>query len=244
MKSFIIFGMGRTGSTLLASLLNSHPLICCEGEVFNQNRWRSYKRPMAYLWQHYPWPYLTYRRLRAKGLQHKAVYGFKLHTKVYYPQVAQPAQFLERAAQSGWKIIHLERNVLFDQVISSLIANATRRYFGHEQANEPTVQLHIPVDKFANQLEQTITTCRRNRQILADLPHLSIRYEAHLAEATYWSSTVARICDYLTIPIMGVIKSEIMKPWRQPYAELLVNYAELHAYYQNHALACEDILQC
>lgn len=233
--------MGRTGSTLLSSLLNSHPLICCEDEVFNKSRWRSYKRPMGYLWQHYPWPYLTYRRLRGKLLQHKAIYGFKLHTKLYHQQVAQPAQFLGRAAQSGWKIIHLERNVLFDQVISSLTANSTRRYFGHNQANEPTVQLHIPVDKFAKQLDLTITTCRRNRAFLADLPHLSIRYESHLADATSWPSTIAYICDYLSIPTVSTVKSDVMKPWRRPYAEMVVNYPELYACYQSYALLNPDL---
>lgn len=31
---FVIFGQGRTGSTLLTSLLSSHPEITCEGECY------------------------------------------------------------------------------------------------------------------------------------------------------------------------------------------------------------------
>ncbi len=34
-SKFIIFGQGRSGSTLLKQLLDSHPEITCEGELLN-----------------------------------------------------------------------------------------------------------------------------------------------------------------------------------------------------------------
>ena len=36
-NNFIIFGQGRSGSNLLRTLLNSHPQIYCDIEIFNHN---------------------------------------------------------------------------------------------------------------------------------------------------------------------------------------------------------------
>lgn len=234
MKSFVIFGMGRTGSSLLASLLDSHPQIRCEGEVFNLGRWRRPLRPLARIWRYCPMPYLIYRQAHTRLIEHKNVYGFKLHTKFVGDQLANIPGFLHSIDRKGWKVIHLQRSSLFDQLLSSLVALETKRYFGDNRESEPSVQVHIPEEKFSTLMERFFEITRRNQQILADIPHLKITYEADLAHDIRWLETVNRICEYLDISSTSSVTCRTKKPWSRPYSEIVVNYTELLSYYQAH----------
>lgn len=227
MKNFVIFGMGRTGSTLLASLLNSHPQICCDGELFHARR-----RLLNRFWRRYPLSYLAYRQQYTKWVRHKVAYGFKLHTKLRGDQIVHTDRFLKTAAHQGWKIIHLQRAHLFDQVISGFLANQTGRYFGDQRQQESSVQLTFPVADFVKCVEQSQAIRQRHQDLLATIPHLPIIYEQDLADQANWVKTAARICGYLGIPAHSVVTSTVQKPWLRAYAELLVNYAELQSVYQ------------
>jgi len=219
--------MERTGSSLLQSLLNSHPQICCEGELFRVGRWRRYMHPIARIWQHHPLPYLAYRQLRARLLTRKIVYGFKLHTKLHSEQVMDPTGFLHAVQRKDWKIIHLERASLFDQVISAMAAAETQRYFGHNRGPEPTPQLTLPVDELLAHLVSASSIRQRHRQILAGIPHMLVVYEDDLADSHNWPATVARISEYLNIPAPSTVETRVTKPWGRPYSELIINYSEL-----------------
>lgn len=230
MKNFVIFGMGRTGSTLLASLLNSHPQIYCDGELFHARR-----RPhLSQFWRRYPLPYLAYRQLYPKWVQHKDAYGFKLHTKLDGDQIIHTDHFLKTVAQQGWEIIHLQRAHLFDQIISGFLANQTGRYFGHQQPQEAPVQLTFPVTDFVKRVEQGNAIRRQQQTLLATIPHLPVIYEQALADQSNWVKTAAQICDYLAIPTNHAVTSTVQKPWQCSYAGLIVNYAELQSVYQQY----------
>ncbi len=235
-KKFVIFGMGRTGSSLLATLMLSHPRVRCEGEIFRPLAWRRSLRSLCYLWQLYPMPYLAYRYSCANLLRGKDVYGFKLHAKLDGDQIIHMERFLRHAAQQGWKIIHLRREELFDQLISELAANQTKRYFGHTQGPEPEIQFTISPDKFSTNLKQLVAISQRNQHIMATIPHLPITYEQDLASASDWEATLARICDYLEISRATHVKSIVTKPWSRPYADIVVNYADLHSIYQAYTI--------
>ena len=76
MSEFVVFGMGRTGSSLLVSLLDSHPAICCEGEILNHQNWRGAWRPLEWIVRRQPMPYLAYRRRLAQRRTGCLAYGF------------------------------------------------------------------------------------------------------------------------------------------------------------------------
>lgn len=226
-KRFVIFGMGRTGSSLLASLLNSHPGILCEGELFRLKRWPTSLRMIARIWQEHPMPYLAYRQMLARLHNPIVAYGFKLHTKLHAQQIADTYGFLHQAHRHGWKIIHLERESLFDQVISTMMSSETGRYFGNDLKSEPTVQVTIPVDTFLTTMQKTVTISHNNRRMLSKIPHIHIGYTSDLAQEVLWQPTVAHICRYLDIPEPAHAYSHISKPWTRPYAQMITNYAEL-----------------
>lgn len=78
MRDFVVFGMGRSGSTLLASLLNAHPSIHCDGEILSPVYWHRRRRPLRLPMLRYPLFYIRYRQLVAQYRHGASVYGFKL----------------------------------------------------------------------------------------------------------------------------------------------------------------------
>lgn len=228
MNTFVIFGTGRTGSSLLATLISSHPQIHCDGEVFRLGAWRRTLQPLVRMWQHYPMPYLTYRRLKTRVWLGKSVYGFKLHTKPNTAQLVDTPGFLRRAYATGWKVIYLQRTSLFDQVISEVVAYQTKRYFGHYQP-EPSLELTISLEQFHDFARRVIKIRHDHQQLLTTIPHLLVTYEDDLAESRAWLATVTRICDYLELPAPASVTSKVTKPWSRPYSALVLNYNELQA---------------
>lgn len=110
---FVVFGQGRTGSTLLASLLSSHPEVQCDGEILRA----ALTDPFVHV-------------ARCQAASAKPVHGFKV--KIYQLKDAQqiaPALFLNEMARMGTKIIFLSRRNVLRQVLSNRIALANRYHF-------------------------------------------------------------------------------------------------------------------
>lgn len=228
MNKFTIFSLDRSGSTLLGSLLNAHPAIHCDGELFNPDHWRA--RPQRWLlpWlQHYPRPYIGLRTLAAAYGRRVAAYGFKLKMD----QLAATAAILARLQRNGWQLLYLERLSLFDQTISALVASHTNRYHQRVGAEESLLApFVIPPSTFQAALQSRVARLRQCELIVATLPHLKLVYEEDLQAASAWAATVACICTYLHLPLAPTpVTTTLRKTWRQPYCELISNYTELQA---------------
>lgn len=226
MKKFVIFGTGRSGSTLLVSLLNAHECIHCDGEIFHRKRWQRWRRSIWFILRRYPAPYIYYRLLKMQIHRHTSVYGFKL----LFQQLDFPSKQLTRLHASGWHILYLCRHSIFDQTISIQVAQITRRFHGNERnGTEPNLDpFPINPEQFLQIFLERQQYARLCREAVVALPHLEIVYEADLQNAEWWSTTIARICNYLDIEApSNQVQTSLTKPWSRPYSEFVTNYAEL-----------------
>jgi LPS sulfotransferase NodH len=225
MKKFVVFGLGRSGSTLLVSLLNNHPAIHCDGELFNHNRLHSWRRWLFPIFQHNPVPYLTFRQIANRYYRGAKSYGFKLQPQ----QMNQLERILPQLHHAGWHILYLQRLSLFDQTISAYVAHHTHRYHGRGGSTDPEdVTLTIEPGQFLGLLHHRQTRTRHCHAIIEALPHLSLVYEHDLQSPQQWDVTIARICDYLGLePPAEPVTTRLTKPWSRPYSEIITNYAEL-----------------
>ena len=114
---FIVFGQSRSGSTLLVELLNSHPDVHCDGELFNKSEIYIRSRLLLKFFCRFPFLYIRYR-LRTSF---ERAYGFKL----FFFQVKSPEKLLKKLSRHGWKIISIRRENIIAQSLSNIIAFET-----------------------------------------------------------------------------------------------------------------------
>ena len=211
---FVIFTVGRTGSNLLVSLLNSHPEITCHGELL-------YKK-VAY-------PQL-YIRCKEK-LVRQNVFGFKLLLYNFGVQnIFDPRPILDDMVIDGYKIINLKRRNLLRQTISHMLA-LYRKTFHQERGDAQLFHNQMIVDFsfFQEELELFIDHRRREEELLKDFSYLRLDYEDDLLPEKNHQVTVDKIAQYLGIPTASVI-SDFGKTTPQDLSNVIENYEEFTEY--------------
>lgn len=182
MPPFVIYAQGRTGSTLLYDLLNSHPLIQCDDELLSAEL----ASPLQYV-----------ESLKSRN----EVYGFKL--KPYHitrVQGADQRAFMQTLDSTGWRTVHLQRRNLVHQALSSTLA-AQRSYY-HRRISDPSVagrRTIIDIAEVIRQVREAALVQRQERQALAGMVHLDLVYEDDLLYSDRHQATIDRICAFLGI---------------------------------------------
>lgn len=211
-KKFIIFGQGRTGSTLLVDLLNSSPSVYCDEELL------FYKL-------HSPARYVEGKSLLSKA----PVYGFK--AKIYQlsdVQQADPRLFIRRLHRTGWTIIHIERENLLRHSLSAVLAEQRQMYKATDDIDlrGRRSKEHIPIELLIGEMQQRERYRRQEAAVLQDIPHLHISYEADLADARRQQQSLNRIFEALGVPAVEVhtnlrrINSSVLRDDVSNYDEL------------------------
>ena len=191
---FFIYTHQRSGSTLLVNLLDSHPMIDCEGELILDPMFS----PMSYL----------FKRQRTSRAE---VFGFKLQPHHFtYQNINNPESFLKGLAKLKYKTIILKRRNVFRAALSLLYAINSGKFhrdnrFGEVQSDKIFIE---PDDLLEN-----IQWIEHNIELLdryADSnPHMELIYEDDLLNNVSHQGTANRICDYLGIPKANVESNSV-----------------------------------
>ncbi|MEM6905211.1 MAG: sulfotransferase [Pseudomonadota bacterium] len=197
-RPFLIFGRGRSGSTLLVSLLDSHPAVVCHGETMRY-------RVLA--------PEVMIRRVlrvagRAPGA---AAVGFKLLSYQLRDIHRFPPQsdLLARLAGEGVRIFYLRRENLVRHALSNLVAR--QRWVFH--STDPGAE--VKAERFDLAPETLLEWMRGSaalhdyeRAVLDGVPHRELIYERDLAEADRQAATYRLVLEDLGLA------------WQRPHADL------------------------
>lgn len=217
-NKFLIYGQGRTGSTLLVNSLNSHPDIFCEREIFMDKN-----LPFDHQVANYK------RMMRGKSFIFRPkVYGFKV--KIYQltiqEKIQDPTEFLSYAHSTGWKVLFLYRENLFEHVLSNLVAENLRQYHfsvSEDKRKYKQLKLFIDTTELIDRM-QFREGCRQDEErSLADIPHFRVQYE-ELAHST--QSVCSNIFEYLGV-CDHLSSTVIQKTNTKKYSELISNFNEV-----------------
>jgi hypothetical protein len=221
---FVIFGLGRSGSTLLKQLLNSHPEIKCEGELLNVDE--KYVTNPWLLRLVYRFPHLFFA-LRSM-LSTKPVYGFTL---LFY-QYSPPAKLIGKLKRKGWKFIHIYRKNSLDQSLSQLVAQQTKVWhrFNDEEIHIP--KLLLSPDELLKRLELVDKNKKTELELFEKIAHFQVVYEDDLKNEADWPETTRKIFQFLGIN-PAPVSASIKKTYSRPYSEIIENYDELLKYVQS-----------
>lgn len=216
---FVIYGQGRTGSTLLVNLLNSHPKVFCEREIFMDKN-----NPPDGQVSH------PRRLLRGKAsLYRRKVYGYKVKIYQLSPirSVESPKAFLTTSLEDGWKIIYLYRRNAFEHALSNLVAeNLNQYHFSKKEGKSKfdDLKLTIPTALMIERIQGRIKLGEEERESLVGIPHIPVCYEDL---ATNSQEIAGDIFDFLKIDRFPVA-TRLQKTNTKKYSELISNFDEIY----------------
>lgn len=185
---FVIFGQGRSGSTLLESLLDSHPEVTCEDELL---RFR-FLMPFARIERH----------ARAVPAGHKA-FGFHLkpwHVTRIYGQELPP--FISALDEKGYKFIHHQRANWFLQSLSQVKFVSHKVAHAREESQVPQGALSVDPEMLVFLLREKEALAKEEAAVIQQLSQPAIRvvYEHDLQTPEQQQRAASRLFQWLGLP--------------------------------------------
>lgn len=216
LSRFVILFTGRSGSSYLASMLNSHQNILCEGEMLAQII-SSGEQPGKQI----EWSRRFFESARSNDV---LAVGYK--TKV--DDVVDTKGFAGILTTMDVKIIHLTRENLVKQVVSAINAKRLHEKTGQWNVRDEGDRLGaLAVDpaQFDRVLRNRINGESRLAAFVAELqlPTLRVLYEDLLAAR---EETIRGICTFLGVPYEHVV-SEFKKHTPDDLRTVISNFDEL-----------------
>lgn len=209
---FVLFGRGRSGTTALISMLGSVPALECEGEILHD-------------WVPFPHRHVLGRSARAAA----PGYGCKIlsyQIRDVQTRLSHPDDFLRRLhEENGFQILYLRRKNLLRHALSNIRA---RREQFHRKKGEGNARpaLHVDPEHVLDWMCSSEALSTYEDQLLRDVPHLSLTYEAHIRDPSQHQDTIDLICDFLGVETASV-ESPYEKIAPRSLREGVSNYGEL-----------------
>jgi len=212
-RRFIVLSRSRTGSNLLISLLNSHPHIYAEGEIFAKLSGRNYKEVLA--------------KAFAKQPFHINAKGFKIF--YYHPLDDRSCNIWdELQSLNDLHIIHLKRRNILRTLLSRKIAKiqnvwAVSSDRQHSNLCKDKVSTHFTVDELNKGFKQTREWEEVGDKMFRTHPVLSIDYEELVNDRT---NTFRKVTEFLGVEYTQP-KTELKKQNTKSMRETITNYDAL-----------------
>jgi LPS sulfotransferase NodH len=245
LRRVAIVATTRTGSTWLGSLLDSHPEIRMEGEIFNLE----HAAPSAVL---DPGAYLNealagagpHRVVGFKILYHQARLDYlnsflaemdqgrpsQVDWRAHFPvrpvtakQVPELARAWDRIRDGGTRIIHLRRRNLLRRYLSheTLMAVSRARWTGLPTSQLP--RLRLAPARLIESFEEVAASAAEIDSHFRESPRLVVFYEELTANLAAQS---ARILGFLEVRRLRLTGTAPRHP-RRPLRETIENYDEV-----------------
>ena len=215
----LIFGQGRSGSTLLESLLASTGNFRLSGERLSPFYLTRYHQGEA----RFPVSY---------------IHGFvKQHpTKILFftsnPAIcwrnakspSSPGQVLREFQRYGWQVVFLWRRNRVKHALSNLV----RKHRGHSHKLDDAPEryrLRIDCDDFVKRVMEKFEAERIEREALRGIDFQEVVYEDHLERAAQHQPTIDRLLQAISLD-PKTVTTEYRKVNTQSMADLIENYDE------------------
>lgn len=210
-EKFVLFGRGRSGSTLLTDLLNQSDEIDCDKEIFN----RKVMFPRLFL------------KLRNRAFPSR-VYGFKLLSYQLKDILIHEdgREFLRYLSEDkGYKIVFLTRSNLVRQTLSKHYARYRQTWHQSESLGKPE-KMVVDIPAFMSELRHGKALEEYEEYCLAGIPHFKVNYEEDLLQEGDRIRLYDRLTNYLGISFK-LPKSNLKKISPQNIGDFVANWEEL-----------------
>lgn len=225
-NKFFIFAHYRSGSTLLSSLLDLHPDVKCEREIFLPYIFLKYKKVLS------PELIIKSRLLQCENENYGFILRFAQLQKILYKSISKPNDFLDRLYSQNWKIIHLKRNNPLKQAISNQIQLI--RGQSHDTKEKPLNRTAVTIDpeKLISNIEWMKKTSREEDLLLANYKHIKVIYEKELLHSEFHQETINRVFEFLDLEAVPV-SAELNRVSTDNIGEYIENFEEINEFIKN-----------
>jgi len=216
-KKFVIFGQGRTGSTLLVDLIHSDENVHCDREIFNIFHFtgEKIKDPQRYI------------KGRSKRFFNK-VYGFKvkIYQLRYDHQIGSVGNFLKALIKQGYQVVYLSRENVLQHAYSNVKRSLTgvTHVRGEKRSKE---KISLPTSELLNEISLRLRFKAEELEALKEIPYLHLSYEKDLLHSEVHLLTVNKVRNYLNLQPIAEVKSKYQKITDKPLVDEITNYDEV-----------------
>lgn len=230
---FAIIFEGRTGSSYVASCLNSHPDVLCYPEILDHRNARSQMAILELLFDGRPVetlnPYAKDRRYTHGSIQQKGhlqAVGFKTQLQ----RVLHLQHFFGRLRGNGCKLLYLKRRNVIKSVLS--VCNAQRlhrryRLWNAEYRDQVQGALYIEPERFAEELYRRLQIERGHELFFEayDLEKRIFYYEDLLGDQ---EAFFHHLLAYMGVDFRDM-KGTFLKNTPDRLSEAIINYEEIRS---------------
>lgn len=224
-NKFVIYTRGRTGSTVLTDLLNCHPEIFCDVEIFN------------FLYSEskvsYPGLYIRSCSKRA-AINNRSTYGFKVKIAQlrHEHKYSDYEKILSDLNSDGWKFVYLKRDNFLRHKLSNIMSAQSQIFhiMNSDSIKPPKIRIDcislLEGIKFAEEVEKT------EKENLRNIPHLTLTYESDIIDNSKHQETADKVFRYL-----GLKSSRVSTNYKRIISDNLedtiINYDEVYNFFIN-----------
>lgn len=221
---FVVLCPARSGSTLLMTLLWSHPACAIFGEIFGPPtpaHVEALGEPVMALRQSDPPTFFAALYAPQEG---KSAIGFKFKFKQLFRTAIKPARDV-LAEDPDLRVVLLTRRDLLRRFLS--IAQVRQNYkqynFSYGEEPPPPLPLRLDVEACLDDCEQVIRREQRLRTIFARQPRLELTYEDLLADP---DAATGRVQDFIGLPRHS-LRSGLKRLTVGALEDLVINLPEI-----------------
>ena len=207
----VLFGQGRSGTTVLESLLVSTGHFHDFGEIFSRPIW-------------FPRPYVNGRAKRVTPAH------CLFHVKIYHLDRDRswsivPRDFLRSLVDDGWQVIYVRRENKVRQALSNFIGEHRRAW--HKTDDFPLQEgVYVDCDHLIARVKERQQFDKNERAALEGLDFQEVIYESDLEQQSVHQATIDRLLDSLALERRPASTS-YRRISATPYDRLIENYNEV-----------------
>ena len=240
MTQAIILTTQRTGSTFLVTCLESHPDICCLGELLAGSRLfhvpevvyrfrygtKAYRFLRSGAW--YPTRmlrrYLDEGRLGSMELGLRPVMAFK----AMYNQIRPPWTMNFLRGRKDLRILHLRRDNLLKTYVSNQLLTVKRDKAWKPHTTTPVAVVSMPIEAAGALafMRKAVAEYEAHERLFEDHARLALSYETMIDGVGLEAGVARDVCRFLGVA-EHPMQSKLVKMNPERLQDMVTNYDEL-----------------
>jgi len=216
-QRFVIYMLGRSGSSFFCDLLDQHPLIRCNSEILEKKRYNPIKflRDLSYYYgKKYP------------------VWGFKFKGYRLGWHNISAEDFLRQLSSKQFKVIALTRHNSFRKALSTWVAAKRGGEFHNTGEIQERRKVIVSIDELSGAIEKAEEIRQEMKDNLNKIDALELVYEDDLETPEKAAATCDRVFRYLGVDPIEV-QSNFRKLSTGRLSDDLENAEEIYEYIKN-----------